>query len=81
MGRAYVCDHCGQFVKGVPPKDRDPEFVGAKDADTWLTVSVWQHPTEGRKFQPDLCPDCTVKAMRAVLKDMEQGGRGDAEPA
>ena len=81
MARAYLCDKCGRFVKGLPPKERDPEYVGAKDADTWLTIQVWQHPTGGRKFQPDLCPDCTIGAAEAVLKDMRERGRDHADPA
>jgi len=70
VSHAYICDHCGEFVKGEPP--REPVMVGEKDGSIWLTVQVWQHPADGKKFQPDLCRGCAETAVMAVANDLRR---------
>ena len=71
MSHAYICDHCGEFVKGEPP--REPVMVGEKDESIWLSVQVWQHPETEKKFRPELCRGCVITAVQAVADDLRKG--------
>ena len=68
MGKAYSCDHCGEVLKGT---SANGGMVGQQDADTWLTVNVYQKG-EGKKHAPDLCPRCHMSAILGVLQDLGQ---------
>ena len=66
MATAYVCDDCGELFKGKP---RD--VVGGHDnANTWLRVMVHQRG-EGTVPTPELCYDCRMAAILAVLRDLK----------
>jgi len=82
LGDAYVCDHCGEFVKGKPPDE--PVSVGKHDAQILLGVVVYQYPVGGRRFRPELCKGCTITAVHAVMADLAAQdpweNDGDEEP-